>query len=77
VGEFWQALEGKPKAALNYTVTVSVCCRAKTVMGNVSQEGLSAVWNSQMYQYFRRTVHTDSPPDDCRYCPVKTGLAKR
>jgi hypothetical protein len=24
IGEFWQALGGKPKAALNYTVTVSV-----------------------------------------------------
>jgi len=24
VGEFWQALGGKPKAALNYTVTISV-----------------------------------------------------
>ena len=24
LGEFWQALGGKPKAALNYTVTVAV-----------------------------------------------------
>ena len=24
LGEFWQALGGKPKAALNYTVTLSV-----------------------------------------------------
>ncbi len=24
LGEFWQALGGKPKAALNYTVTISV-----------------------------------------------------
>jgi hypothetical protein len=24
VGEFWQALGGKPKAALNYTVTIGV-----------------------------------------------------
>ena len=24
VGEFWQALDGKPKAALNYTVTIAV-----------------------------------------------------
>jgi Pvc16 N-terminal domain len=25
LGEFWQAIGGKPKAALNYTVTISVC----------------------------------------------------
>ena len=24
VGEFWQALDGKPKAALNFTVTIAV-----------------------------------------------------
>jgi hypothetical protein len=24
VGEFWQALGGKPKAALNYTITIGV-----------------------------------------------------
>jgi hypothetical protein len=24
LGEFWQALGGKPKAALNYTVTIAV-----------------------------------------------------
>jgi hypothetical protein len=24
LGEFWQAMGGKPKAALNYTVTISV-----------------------------------------------------
>jgi hypothetical protein len=24
VGEFWQALDGKPKAALNYRVTIAV-----------------------------------------------------
>jgi radical SAM protein with 4Fe4S-binding SPASM domain len=56
--------------------TVTVCCRAKTVMGNVRKEGLSAIWNGPTYQYFRRRVNTDSPPDDCRGCPVKTGIAK-
>jgi hypothetical protein len=33
VGEFWQALGGKPKAALNYTVTIGVFAHAPEEIG--------------------------------------------
>ena len=33
IGEFWQALGGKPKAALNYTVTIPVVAHAPTEAG--------------------------------------------
>jgi hypothetical protein len=33
LGEFWQALGGKPKAALNYTVTVGVVVHEPEVVG--------------------------------------------
>ena len=33
VGEFWQALGGKPKAALNYTVTISVIIQEPELTG--------------------------------------------
>lgn len=56
--------------------TATVCCRAGSVMGNVRNEGLNAVWNGPMYQYFRSAVNTAEPPADCRHCPVKTGLAR-
>ena len=35
LGEFWQALGGKPKAALNYTVTLSVEVSAPVELGPV------------------------------------------
>ncbi len=55
--------------------TVMACCRARLPMGNVRTDGLDAVWNGAMYQNLRATVNSDSPPDGCRHCPVKTGLA--
>ena len=33
LGEFWQALGGKPKAALNYTVTIGVPAEGEVVIG--------------------------------------------
>ena len=33
LGEFWQALGGKPKAALNYTVTIGVSVREPEEIG--------------------------------------------
>jgi hypothetical protein len=33
MGEFWQALGGKPKAALNYTVTIGVAPHAPEETG--------------------------------------------
>ena len=33
LGEFWQALGGKPKAALNYTVTIGVPAEEEVVIG--------------------------------------------
>ena len=33
VGEFWQAMQGKPRAALNYTITISVAAHEPVTAG--------------------------------------------
>jgi hypothetical protein len=38
LGEFWQALGGKPKAALNYTVTLAVDAARPEVVGLVTEK---------------------------------------
>jgi len=40
LGEFWQALGGKPKAALNYTVTLAVDAAQPEVVGLVTEKVL-------------------------------------
>jgi hypothetical protein len=40
LGEFWQALGGKPKAALNYTVTLAVDAVRPEVVGLVTEKVL-------------------------------------
>ena len=40
LGEFWQALGGKPKAALNYTVTVAIDAAQPEVVGLVTEKVL-------------------------------------
>lgn len=40
MGEFWQALGGKPKAALNYTVTIGVDVHKETEVGLVTEKML-------------------------------------
>ena len=38
LGEFWQALGGKPKAALNYSVTLSVDIEKPEVVSLVTEK---------------------------------------
>jgi len=52
---------------------VGMCCRSDKVMGNIFEQGFQEIWNGDYYRYYRRTVNTANPPDECRICPVKTG----
>jgi radical SAM protein with 4Fe4S-binding SPASM domain len=52
--------------------SVSTCCHAhSTIMGNIFAQSFDQIWNGEVYRYFRRTVNTGSPPEDCRKCPIK------
>jgi radical SAM protein with 4Fe4S-binding SPASM domain len=54
---------------------VHPCCRSNTVLGNLRQESIAAIWNGQRYRDFRARVNSDNPPEECRRCPVKFGLS--
>lgn len=55
--------------------TATLCCRSGVVTGNLRDQGLDAVWNSDVYQFVRRTVNSTTPPEVCRSCPVKMGIS--
>lgn len=55
--------------------TATLCCRSGVVTGNLRDQGLDAVWNSDVYQFVRRTVNSGTPPEVCRSCPVKMGIS--
>jgi MoaA/NifB/PqqE/SkfB family radical SAM enzyme len=55
--------------------TATLCCRSGVVTGNLLKSGLDAVWNSDVYRYYRESVNSPAPPDVCRSCPVKMGIS--
>jgi len=53
---------------------VKLCCYSEEVMGNLSRDKLSDIWNGEKYRYFRRQVNSDNLPEDCKKCPKKVGM---
>lgn len=50
------------------------CCRGprELVMGNVNEQPLEQIWNSEKYRAFRRRMHARDYPEVCRGCDVLT-----
>lgn len=50
------------------------CCRGprELEMGNVNEQSLGAIWNSERYREFRRRMHARDYPEVCRTCDVLT-----
>lgn len=53
---------------------VSICCYANRTFGNILEQSISEIWNSEDVKHYRATVNTENPPEPCRACPKKRGL---
>jgi hypothetical protein len=62
VGEFWQALGGKPKAALTYTVTIGVALDEPTPQAPPARERVFHL--EQGVNAFDQSVRTDQPANE-------------
>ena len=64
-------------AYLSYTGEAMPCCMVATPdrasFGNMSREGVAAVWNNGLYRAFRERLDSDEPPDICKGCAVYRG----
>ena len=52
---------------------VVVCCYdlvSKLPMGNINENSLQEIWNSNRYQGVRRSIDKYNPPELCKGCPV-------
>jgi len=52
--------------------SVYPCCRGprELVMGNVNEQPLAQIWNSEKYRAFRRRMNARDYPEVCRTCDV-------
>jgi len=54
------------------------CCMVSTPdrinFGNMAQDGVRAVWNSEAYDRFREQLAGDRPPEICSSCSVYRGV---
>lgn len=55
---------------------VSICCYANRTFGNVFEQSVAEIWNSEDVRHYRATVNTDNPPLPCRTCPKKRALLR-
>lgn len=53
---------------------VTPCCASAEIMGNMKKDGFWKVWNGKKYQTFRKRIHSDLPPVDCRNCTRPWGI---
>ena len=53
---------------------VTPCCASGMIMGNIKKEGFWNVWNGKKYQTFRKRIHSDLPPLNCRNCSISWGI---
>lgn len=64
-------------AYISYDGQSMPCCMVSTPdrlsLGNVAQEGVSAVWNGEAYNDFRSALLSDEPPEICRSCGIYNG----
>ncbi len=52
---------------------IVVCCYdlvSKLPMGNINENTLQEIWNSNRYQGVRKSIDRYSPPELCKGCPV-------
>lgn len=49
---------------------VAACCVPGTVLGNLNETSMQALWQGEAYQQFRRRVNSSDPPPSCRNCPI-------
>ena len=64
-------------AYVSYDGHAMPCCMVATPdrinFGNVNEQGITTVWNSDAYQQFRAQLDSDEPPEVCRSCAVYLG----
>ncbi len=53
---------------------VTPCCASGMIMGNIKKEGFWNVWNGKKYQTFRKRIHSNLPPLNCRNCSIPWGI---
>ena len=65
------------RAYLSYRGDAMPCCMVSTPdrinFGNMSEQGVAAVWASDAYQSFRDQLYSEQPPEICRTCAVYNG----
>ena len=64
-------------AYIAYSGQAMPCCMIATPdrcsFGNMAQEGVAAVWQSEAYEAFRERLDSDEPPQICRGCAIYNG----
>lgn len=49
---------------------VTLCdCQPAAVVGNLTRDAMSDIWNGRAMQTHRRRMRSRTPPEDCRICP--------
>ncbi len=64
-------------AYISYQGYAMPCCMVATPdrinMGNMAEQGVAEIWNSQAFEEFRAQLASDNPPEICRSCSVYSG----
>ena len=53
---------------------VSICCYANPVFGNIFEQSISEIWNSDGIKHYRKFVNSNTPPSPCLVCPKKRDI---
>jgi MoaA/NifB/PqqE/SkfB family radical SAM enzyme len=65
-------------AYLSYQGLAMPCCMVATPdrahFGDMTKEGVEAVWNGAEYEEFRRRLDSDDPPQICKSCAAYRGI---
>ena len=65
-------------AYISYQGYAMPCCMVSTPdrlnFGNMAEQGVDAVWNSDGFQAFRDRLASDEPPEICRSCALYAGI---
>jgi radical SAM protein with 4Fe4S-binding SPASM domain len=63
---------------VSYTGAVMPCCMVSTPdranMGNMTEHGVAAIWNGDVFNAFRDRLASDEPPEICRSCALYAGI---
>jgi MoaA/NifB/PqqE/SkfB family radical SAM enzyme len=62
---------------VSYQGLAMPCCMVATPdrihFGDMSEQGVMAVWNNDAYQNFRAELGSETPPEVCRSCSIYSG----